>query len=39
MPFFSRPVSMVLAIMTIAAVLWPLAVWVRKLAPAARRPA
>ena len=30
MPFFSRPVAAVLAFMTIAAVLWPLAVWFRK---------
>jgi TctA family transporter len=30
LPFFSRPVAAVLAIMSIAAVLWPLAVWVRK---------
>jgi hypothetical protein len=28
LPFFERPVSAVLAAMTIAAVLWPLGVWV-----------
>jgi TctA family transporter len=27
LPFFSRPVSAVLAAMTIAALLWPLASW------------
>ena len=30
LPFFSRPVAAVLAFLSIAAVLWPLAVWVRR---------
>ena len=30
LPFFSRPVAAVLAFMTIAAVLWPLGVWLQK---------
>ena len=30
LPFFSRPVAAVLAFMTIAAVLWPLAVWLKR---------
>ncbi len=30
LPFFSRPVAAVLAFFTFAAVLWPLAVWVKK---------
>ena len=30
MPFFSRPVAAVLAVMSFAAVLWPLAVWVKR---------
>jgi putative tricarboxylic transport membrane protein len=30
MPFFSRPVAAVLAVMTILAVLWPLGVWLRR---------
>ncbi|MBL8706262.1 MAG: tripartite tricarboxylate transporter permease [Rhodospirillales bacterium] len=35
LPFFSRPVASVLAAMTFAALLWPLAVWLkRRLAPA-----
>ena len=33
MPFFSRPVAAVLAFMTILAVLWPLAVWLRRKVP------
>jgi putative tricarboxylic transport membrane protein len=32
MPFFSRPVAAVLAIMTFLAVLWPLGVWLRRKA-------
>jgi putative tricarboxylic transport membrane protein len=35
-PFFSRPVAAVLAVLTIAAVLWPLAYWLWGLL---RRPA
>jgi TctA family transporter len=36
LPFFERPVSAVLAAMAIAALLWPLAVWMlRRLRPAA----
>jgi TctA family transporter len=31
LPFVSRPVAAVLAAMTLAAVLWPLAVWLRRL--------
>ena len=31
LPFFSRPVAAVLAAMTIAALLWPVAVWLQKL--------
>lgn len=35
LPFFSRPVASILAAMTFAALLWPLAVWIkRRLAPA-----
>jgi TctA family transporter len=35
LPFFERPVSAVLAAMTLAALLWPLAVWIlRRLRPA-----
>ncbi|MBU6272039.1 MAG: tripartite tricarboxylate transporter permease [Betaproteobacteria bacterium] len=30
LPFVSRPVAAVLAVMTLAAVLWPLAVWLRR---------
>jgi putative tricarboxylic transport membrane protein len=30
LPFFSRPVAAVLAVMTFAALLWPLAVWIRR---------
>ncbi|KNZ34226.1 MAG: C4-dicarboxylate ABC transporter permease [Methylibium sp. NZG] len=30
LPFFSRPVAAVLAVMSFAAVLWPLAVWMRR---------
>jgi TctA family transporter len=30
LPFFSRPVAAVLAFLSFAAVLWPLAVWVRR---------
>ena len=30
MPFFSRPVAAVLAVMTLAALLWPLAMWLRR---------
>jgi len=34
LPFFSRPVASVLAAMTFAALLWPLAVWIkRRLSP------
>lgn len=29
LPFFSRPVAAVLAFLSLAAVLWPLAVWLR----------
>jgi len=31
LPFFSRPVAAVLAALTIAALLWPLGVWLRDL--------
>ena len=31
LPFFSRPVAAVLAAMTIAALLWPVGVWLRGL--------
>jgi TctA family transporter len=31
LPFFSRPVAAVLAAMTIAALLWPVGVWLRNL--------
>jgi len=31
LPFFSRPVAAVLASMTIAALLWPVGVWLRGL--------
>jgi putative tricarboxylic transport membrane protein len=37
LPFFSRPVASILAAMTIAALLWPVGVWLvnlRKRAPA-----
>jgi TctA family transporter len=30
LPFFNRPVAAVLAVLTFAAVLWPLAVWLRR---------
>ena len=36
LPFFERPVSAVLAAMTIAAFAWPLIVWVRGSAPRGR---
>jgi TctA family transporter len=40
LPFFERPVSALLAAMTIGALLWPLAVWAfRYVRPAAERPA
>jgi putative tricarboxylic transport membrane protein len=32
LPFFSRPVAAVLALLTIAALLWPVVVWGRNLA-------
>jgi TctA family transporter len=34
-PFFGRPVAAVLAAMTIAALLWPVAVWASRFAPKA----
>ncbi|NWG26886.1 MAG: tripartite tricarboxylate transporter permease, partial [Pseudorhodoplanes sp.] len=38
LPFFSRPVSAVLAALTIGALLWPVALWLkRRFAPAPRR--
>ena len=36
-PFFSRPVSMILASFTIGALLWPLGFWLWGLAAALRR--
>jgi len=30
LPFFGRPVAAILAFMSFAAVLWPLAVWIRR---------
>ena len=37
LPFFDRPVSAVLAAMTFAALLWPLALWLWRLASGGRR--
>lgn len=37
LPFFDRPVSAVLAAMTFAALLWPLALWIWRLATGGRR--
>ena len=37
LPFFDRPVSVVLAAITIACLVWPIIFWIiRKLAPPAR---
>jgi TctA family transporter len=38
-PFFERPVSAILAAMTIAALIWPVVVWLIKLARRHWRPA
>ncbi len=39
MPFFERPVSAVLAAMTIGALLWPLGVWIWSRTGGRRLPA